>query len=60
MASHGKHGNLATSASKEEKDEKKEDYLEELIEAKMEQAEIRFKSSWYWIFKKDESNILED
>jgi len=32
-------------------DEEVEDYLFELIEAKMEQAELRLKSSKYWIFR---------
>lgn len=36
------------------------DYVEELIEAKMEQAEIRFKSSWYWIFEIEESKMPKD
>jgi hypothetical protein len=35
-----------------EKNEGMEDYLKELLEAKMEQAEIRFKSSRYWRFEK--------
>jgi len=42
------------------KAEETEDYLDELIEAKMEQAEIRFKSSRYWIFETEESDIPEN
>lgn len=36
---------------KEKREEEIDDYLSELVEARMEQAELRFKSSKYWIFK---------
>ena len=46
---------------KKEKNEKiTEDYLEELIKAKMEQAEIRLKSSKHWTFKTEKSNKPTD
>jgi hypothetical protein len=37
-----------------------EDYLQELVEAKMEQVEVRFKLSKYWTFKTEKSDIPED
>jgi hypothetical protein len=42
-----------TSERKRRENEERaaEDYLEELIEARMEQAEMRFKSSKHWVFK---------
>lgn len=43
-----------------ENEEMAEDYMIELIEAKMEQAEIRFKFSEHWIFETTESNVHEE
>jgi hypothetical protein len=45
---------------KKETNEEMEDYLGELVEAKMEQAEIRFKASRYWVFETEESDMPED
>ena len=36
---------------KKKQEEEIDDYLSEVVEARMEQAELRFKSSKYWIFK---------
>jgi len=50
---------MTEKEEKKEHNEAAEEYLQELIEAKMEQAEIRFKSSKYWRFRKNEANIAE-
>jgi len=46
--------------TKRKKEKITEDYLEELIKAKMEQAEIRLKSSKYWTFKTEKSDTPRD
>ena len=43
---------------KEKREEEIDDYLSELVEARMEQAELRFKSSKYWIFKDENKEEL--